>query len=222
VTSPLQSAWQSVLAEPGIRHALIGGYAYDVTTRRTLAAVHPDWRLTPGSVTKLYATAASLADWKNRFSLVTRVAQARPGGPVYLVGGGSQFATEAKQAMTSPSDVPPFGLYRQLGRHAGADIAALIGRADQVIDPPGNAADDYLTASSISGMLAAIHAKPAEAPLVGLLHRPWIVRLPERTTVAGYATGRGGEPLAYTVIINGQLYNPSPDLPSRYQPQISW
>jgi D-alanyl-D-alanine carboxypeptidase/D-alanyl-D-alanine-endopeptidase (penicillin-binding protein 4) len=35
-----------------------------------------------------YATAASLADGPGRVSMVTRVAQARPGGPVYLVGGG--------------------------------------------------------------------------------------------------------------------------------------
>jgi hypothetical protein len=31
-------------------------------TGRALASVHANWRLTPGSVTKLYATAASLAD----------------------------------------------------------------------------------------------------------------------------------------------------------------
>src|SRR6202042_3366238 len=75
VTSSLQSAWQSVLAGRGLKHALIGAYAYDVTTGRTLASIHAGWRLTPGSLTKLYASAASLADWGNRFSLVTRVAQ---------------------------------------------------------------------------------------------------------------------------------------------------
>jgi hypothetical protein len=47
------------------------------------------------------------------------------------------------------------------------------------------------------------------------------VRLPTRTTLAGYTTGTGGHLLAYTVIINGQLYNPAPDLPSRYEPLIS-
>jgi hypothetical protein len=123
--------------------------------------------------------------------------------------------------MTDPSNVAPFGMYAQLGRRARADIAALTGSFDQVIDPSGNAFDDFLTARSISGMLAAIHSDPAEAPLVSLLGQPWIVRQPEHTTMAGHTTGPGGQPLAYTVIINGQLYNPVPDLPSRYEPQIS-
>jgi D-alanyl-D-alanine carboxypeptidase/D-alanyl-D-alanine-endopeptidase (penicillin-binding protein 4) len=98
VDTPLQSAWQSVLAEPRIQHALIGAYAYDVTTGQTLASIHADWRLTPGSVTKLYSTAASLADWGNRFALVTRVTQAQAGGPVYLVGGGDVFPAPFTQA----------------------------------------------------------------------------------------------------------------------------
>jgi hypothetical protein len=71
------------------------------------------------------------------------------------------------------------------------------------------------------GLLAAIGSDPAEAPLVSLLRQPWIVHQPEHTTVAGYTTGPGGQPLAYTVIVNGQLYNPVPDLPVRYEPQIS-
>jgi hypothetical protein len=39
--------------------------------------------------------------------------------------------------------------------------------------------------------------------------------------MTGYTTGPAAKSLAYTVIINGQLYNPVPDLPSRYEPQIS-
>ncbi|HEY3954096.1 MAG TPA: D-alanyl-D-alanine carboxypeptidase/D-alanyl-D-alanine-endopeptidase [Streptosporangiaceae bacterium] len=144
-----------------------------------------------------------------------------PGGRALASQPAPALAAEAQQALTTPSNVAPYGLLQQLGPHAKADIAALTSPADQIIDPSGNAADDYLTAGSISGMLAAVHADPAEAPLVSLLRQPWIVRLPERTTLAGYTTGPGGEPLAYTIIINGQLYNPSPDLPSRYQPQFS-
>jgi PBP4 family serine-type D-alanyl-D-alanine carboxypeptidase len=144
-----------------------------------------------------------------------------PGGRRLASQPAPALATEARQALTTPSNVAPYGLVQQLGGHAKADIAALTGTADQVLDPSGNAADDYLTAGSVSGMLAAVHAGRTEAPLVSLLRQPWIVRLPERTTIAGYTTGPGGQPLAYTVIINGQLYDPSPDLPSRYQPQIS-
>jgi D-alanyl-D-alanine carboxypeptidase/D-alanyl-D-alanine-endopeptidase (penicillin-binding protein 4) len=153
------------------------------------------------------------------------------GAPVPLATdpGGARLASqpppsldaEARQAMTDPSNVAPYSMYLQLGPHPGARIAALIGSFDQIVDPSGNAADDFITARSISGMLAAIHADPAEAPLVSLLGQPWIVRQPEHTTVTGYTTGPSGQPLAYTVIINGQLYNPVPDLPSRYEPQIS-
>jgi len=39
--------------------------------------------------------------------------------------------------------------------------------------------------------------------------------------MTGDTTGSGGQSLPYTVIINGQLYNPVPDLPSRYRAQIS-
>ena len=115
--------------------------------------------------------------------------------------------------MDSPSNAHGFDLYQLLGHKAGTDVAALVGRFDQIIDPSGNAADDYVTADSISAMLSAIHPDAGEAPLVRVLSQPWIVRLPERTTLAGYAR-RGGQLVAYTVIINGQLYNPSPDLPS--------
>jgi D-alanyl-D-alanine carboxypeptidase/D-alanyl-D-alanine-endopeptidase (penicillin-binding protein 4) len=97
--SPLQSAWLSVLAGRSIQHALIGAYAYDVTTGKTLASIHPDWRLTPGSVTKLYATATALADWGSRFRLVTRVEQARKGGPLYLVGDGDGFDASTKASV---------------------------------------------------------------------------------------------------------------------------
>ena len=38
--------------------------------------------------------------------------------------------------------------------------------------------------------------------------------------MAGYATSPSGQKIAYTIIINGQLYDASPDLPSRYQPVI--
>ncbi|HEX4062222.1 MAG TPA: D-alanyl-D-alanine carboxypeptidase [Streptosporangiaceae bacterium] len=144
-----------------------------------------------------------------------------PGGHRLARLPAPSLAAEVKLAMTDPSNVPPFDLYQLLGPKAGADVSALIGRADQILDPSGNAADDFLTADSISAMLAAIHPDAAQAPLVSLLNQPWIVRLPERITLTGYTTGPHGQVLAYTVIINGQLYQPVPDLPARYEPMIS-
>jgi hypothetical protein len=135
---------------------------------------------------------------------------ADPGGRTLASVPAPAVADEAQQALTSPSNVAPFDLYHLLGAHADTDLAALIGPYDQIIDPSGDAADNYLTATSISAMLAAVHRDASEAPLVSQLSQPWIVSLPERTTLAGYARGRGGRLLAYAVIINGQLYDASP------------
>jgi serine-type D-Ala-D-Ala carboxypeptidase/endopeptidase (penicillin-binding protein 4) len=144
-----------------------------------------------------------------------------PGGRTLASVPAPAVAAAAQQALTSPSNVAPFDLYRLLGAHPAAALAGLIGPYDQILDPSGDAADDFLTAGSISAMLAAVHSDAAEAPLVSALSQPWIVRLPERTTLAGYAPGPHGQLYAYTVIVNGQLYNATPDLPSRYQPVIS-
>ncbi len=130
-------------------------------------------------------------------------------------------AAEAQLALTSPSDVAPFDLYTQLGVSNNAEIAARIGSYDQVIDPSGNAADDFLSADSIAQMLASLYSRPQAGPVTRELSRPWTVRLPERTTVAGYARTARGQLVAYTVIINGQLYQAAPDSAARYQPDIS-
>jgi serine-type D-Ala-D-Ala carboxypeptidase/endopeptidase (penicillin-binding protein 4) len=129
-------------------------------------------------------------------------------------------AAEARLALASPSDVAPFDLYSQLGADNNADIAARIGSYDQVIDPSGNAADDFLSADSIAQMLASFRASPQAGPVIDELTRPWTVGLPERTTIAGYARTAHGQLVAYTVIINGELYQPAPDSASRYQPAI--
>lgn len=129
-------------------------------------------------------------------------------------------SAEAQLALTNPSDVAPFDLYTQLGANSNAEIAARIGSYDQVIDPSGNAADDFLSADSIAQMLASFHASPQAGPVITELSQPWIVRLPERTTIAGYARTARGQLVAYTVIINGELYQAVPDSASRYQPYI--
>jgi D-alanyl-D-alanine carboxypeptidase/D-alanyl-D-alanine-endopeptidase (penicillin-binding protein 4) len=130
-------------------------------------------------------------------------------------------SAEAQVALTSASDVAPFDLYTQLGASNNAEIAARIGSYDQILDPSGNAADDFLTADSIAQMLASGHGSAQAGPVVAELSRPWIVRLPERTTIAGYARTARGQLVAYTVIINGELYQPDPDSASRFAPDIS-
>jgi D-alanyl-D-alanine carboxypeptidase/D-alanyl-D-alanine-endopeptidase (penicillin-binding protein 4) len=147
-------------------------------------------------------------------------AAAAPSGTVLASLPAPSAAAEAQVALSSPSDVAPFDLYTQLGTNNDAEIAARIGSYDQVVDPSGNAADDFLTADSIARMLASFHSSPEAGPVIDELSRPWIVRLPERTTIAGYARTAGGRLVAYTVIINGELYQPNPDSASRYEPSI--
>ncbi len=167
-------------------------------------AYHLSGSVTPGERTTLLVAppypALTAADW---FLAALRSAGITVhGAPVSLVTdpGGRRLASHpapslaaaAALAMDSPSNVTAFDLYQLLGHKAGTDVAALVGRFDQIIDPSGNAADDYVTADSIARMLSAIHPDAGEAPLVRVLSQPWIVRLPERTTLAGYA--RRGRP----------------------------
>jgi PBP4 family serine-type D-alanyl-D-alanine carboxypeptidase len=144
----------------------------------------------------------------------------RPSGTVLASQPAPAAAAEAWLALNNPSDVAPFDLYNQLGRHSAADIAARVGSYDQIIDPSGNAADDFLSADSIAQMLAPLPARPQAAPVVTELSQPWIVKLPERTTFAGYTRNARGELVAYTVIINGELYQPVPDSAARFEPVI--
>lgn len=89
----LQAAWdQALAASAQMTHAAVSAYAYDVTTGRPLAAVHPDWRLTPASVNKLFPSVAALATLGPAFRYTTTVAaDPGPGGAIYLVGGGDPW-----------------------------------------------------------------------------------------------------------------------------------
>ena len=91
----LQAAWQAVAQGP-LSHATISAYAYDVTTGRELAAIHPDQLQIPASVTKLFTSAAALAAFGPAATFDTRVMAspavlAGASGPVYLVGGGDPW-----------------------------------------------------------------------------------------------------------------------------------
>jgi serine-type D-Ala-D-Ala carboxypeptidase/endopeptidase (penicillin-binding protein 4) len=148
------------------------------------------------------------------------VAATAASGTVLASQPAPSAAAEAQVALTNPSDVAPFDLYTQLGANSNAEIAARVGSYDQIIDPSGDAADDFLSADSIAQMLASLHASPQAGPVITELSQPWTVRLPERTAVAGYARNSRGQLVAYTVIINGELYQAVPDSASRYQPYI--
>jgi serine-type D-Ala-D-Ala carboxypeptidase/endopeptidase (penicillin-binding protein 4) len=149
------------------------------------------------------------------------VAVASASGTVLASESAPTAAAEAQVALTSSSDVAPFDLYTQLGANNDAEIAARIGSYDQVIDPSGNAADDFLSADSIAQMLASLYARSQAGPVVTELSQPWVVQLPERTTIAGYARTARSQLVAYTVIINGELYRAAPDSAARFAPRIS-
>jgi D-alanyl-D-alanine carboxypeptidase/D-alanyl-D-alanine-endopeptidase (penicillin-binding protein 4) len=94
--TPLQAAWSRLVTWPSLAQSSVSALAVDLTTGQTLAAIHPDWRETPASVTKLFTTATALADLGAGFRYVTTVkvapavAAGHP-GPVYLIGGGDPW-----------------------------------------------------------------------------------------------------------------------------------
>ncbi len=93
--TPLQSAWQRIVSSPTLRHASISAYAYDLTTNRPLAAIHPAWRETPASVMKLFTSAAALHTLGPSYQYRTVVRLGSAGGrsapTIYLVGGGDPW-----------------------------------------------------------------------------------------------------------------------------------
>ncbi|PSR23979.1 MAG: D-alanyl-D-alanine carboxypeptidase/D-alanyl-D-alanine-endopeptidase [Sulfobacillus acidophilus] len=95
-TNPLQKTWGALAQGPELVHSRVSAYAYDLTTHTVLAALHPSLLLTPGSVTKLFTSAAALAELGPQFTYKTTVmvpsvsASGKP-GPIYLVGGGNPW-----------------------------------------------------------------------------------------------------------------------------------
>lgn len=89
----LQQDWQRLSRYPGLAHSTVSAFAYDITTHQTLAAIHPLAGVTPGSVTKLFTSAAALATLGPQFTYQTQVKAPLSGapGPIYLVGGGDPW-----------------------------------------------------------------------------------------------------------------------------------
>ncbi len=92
----LQSAWEALATQKSLQHDSLSAYAYDLTTHHVIAAIHPTWRVTPASITKLFTSAAALATLGPQFTYKTTVmvppsvANGQP-GPIYLVGGGDPW-----------------------------------------------------------------------------------------------------------------------------------
>lgn len=95
-SNTLQTDWTRLAEYPSLVHSTVSAYAYDVTTHRILAQINPVTEVTPGSVTKLFTSAAALAALGPNFTYKTTVeespalAAGRP-GPIYLVGGGDPW-----------------------------------------------------------------------------------------------------------------------------------
>ncbi len=92
----LETAWQSLITQKSLRNDSVSAYAYDLTTHQVIAAIHPTWRVTPASITKLFTSAAALSTLGPQFTYKTdvmvpaSVAHGQP-GPIYLVGGGDPW-----------------------------------------------------------------------------------------------------------------------------------
>jgi len=102
--TPLQAVWSGIVQKADLAHANVSAYAYDVTTHQVLAAIHPNERLTPASVMKLFVSATAMADLGPSFRYVSKVESGPPAsngapGAIYLVGGGDPWL-EADGALT--------------------------------------------------------------------------------------------------------------------------
>lgn len=92
----LQRNWNALVQEPQLVHSRVSAYAYDITAHRPLAAINPTVELIPGSVTKLFTSAAALSVMSPHFRYQTDVLAspavlAGKPGPVYLVGHGDPW-----------------------------------------------------------------------------------------------------------------------------------
>lgn len=95
-SNTLADNWIKLSRYPGLVHSTVSAEAYDITTHQVIAQVHPNLRVTPGSVTKLFTSAAALSTlgpdftYKTTVMVPSSVASGQP-GPVYLVGGGDPW-----------------------------------------------------------------------------------------------------------------------------------
>ncbi len=94
--TPLQQNWNALVQAPQLIHSRVSAYAYDLTAHRPLAAINPTVELIPGSVTKLFTSAAALSVMSPQFRYQTDVLAspavlAGKPGPVYLVGHGDPW-----------------------------------------------------------------------------------------------------------------------------------
>lgn len=159
-SNSLQTAWERLVIEPGLVHSSVSAYAYDLTTGKVIAAIHPDLRQTPASVTKLFTSAAALSRLGPAFTYQTmvKVGPSTGGipGPIYLVGGGDPWleangsatlqalaATVAKQirrasqviGVSSLFTAPRYGMgwpYGDIPLNDGAGTTALMAERNEI------------------------------------------------------------------------------------------
>lgn len=97
IPTALQKDWNAIVStSPSLMNATVSAYAYDVTTHQVLAAVNPDLRQTPASITKLVTSAAALATMGPNYQYNTQVAVPKESSsstpnPIYLIGGGDPW-----------------------------------------------------------------------------------------------------------------------------------
>jgi hypothetical protein len=119
---------------------------------------------------------------------------------------GSSVWTLASDSLNGPSAGASETLEAHLSRQGRAALAGeALTAGDQIQEWTGLAPENYVTASSLAGLLRSSwnRGQKSLGHLIG--QRLWVSTVPEETAVAGYMKGPDSQVLAVAVVIGEEL-----------------
>ena len=129
-----------------------------------------------------------------------------PSAPVVAEVPGSSIWTLASDSLNGPSAGASETLEARLSRQGRAALAGeALTAGDQIQEWTGLAPENYVTASSLAGLLRSSwnRGQKSLGHLIG--QRLWVSTVPEETAVAGYMKGPDSQVLAVAVVIGEEL-----------------
>lgn len=109
----------------------------------------------------------------------------------------------ASASLTAPSGYLSLDLFGTLGAKAADVLATTFGSVDDVPDPTGLGTENYLTADSVTGLMAQDMTVPGDVTLLQALQRPWVAPTAEGETAVGLIRSQG-HTYVYCVIVSGK------------------